>query len=84
MKPKVLKKRLVLNKKTIADLRKPEMDGVYGGDNSLLRTECTCTDTCLCSIFETCACQTTVFSIDGVVCDHVSECCGGTIPAGRD
>ncbi|NIM16083.1 MAG: hypothetical protein GTO45_29120 [Candidatus Aminicenantes bacterium] len=34
MKPKVLKKRLVLNKKTIASLGEAVMNDVYGGHDS--------------------------------------------------
>jgi hypothetical protein len=58
MKPKALNKRLVLNKKTIADLRKPEMDNVFGGGNTLPGTYCpftVCAPTCICETYkETC------------------------------
>jgi hypothetical protein len=59
MKPKVLKKRLVLNKKTIADLSEKAMGKAYGGYNTVPY----CTNTC----------PTYCISI-GDVCDHASGC----------
>ncbi len=59
MKPKKLKRKLSLNKKTIADLSNGNMGLVLGGrpatSNICPITQCGCpTDTCTCQTCETC------------------------------
>jgi hypothetical protein len=53
MKPKVLKKQLALNKKTIADLSVTQMDKVPGGvktPTSCLETTDVCLSVCFCVV----------------------------------
>jgi hypothetical protein len=62
MKTKIFNKRLVLNKKTIADLSNTEMAEMYGGDTIQCATRsCTCVS-CFAQILTECPldCHATV------------------------
>jgi hypothetical protein len=72
MKPKALKKRLVLNKKTIADLGNKKMVDVHGGFETNTRCEGTS-----CGLVRICpwTCIDTCISCTPAICIPVTDGC---------
>jgi hypothetical protein len=54
MKAKILRKKMVLNKRTITNLNNPEMKEVYAGYDKTQRTVCTCNTLISCYTDATC------------------------------
>ena len=81
MKTKIFRKKMVLNKRTIANLNNHEMKDVYGGIDYTHRTNCECntlrscwTDATCCGPCETESCTIVIIPLSEQTCDTEQEC----------
>lgn len=80
MKAKILRKKMVLNKRTISNLNDPGMKDVYAGYDKTQLTVCTCNTVFTCYTDATCcggACNTQrpcPIPTEEPLCDTLLEC----------
>ena len=79
MKPKIFKKKMELNKRTIANLNNPEMKDIYAGIYETHITACNCNTIRTCWTDATCcgACETDFkcpITTDMPLCETLLEC----------